>query len=86
MIGGNFQVYLNPEDARGSIAIKKLNPTQLFPAPSAVRAFAGAGHLVDKGQPDLTAQEFYTLILAADMGVNYYARENKPAANVPAAK
>ena len=27
---------------------------------------------------DLTPAEFYKLILAADMGVNYYARENNP--------
>jgi hypothetical protein len=78
MISGDFKVYLNPEDARNSIAIKLLNPTQLFPAPAAgTRAFATTPHMNGKGA-DLTAQEFYTLILAADMGVNYYARENNP--------
>jgi len=77
MIMGNFKVYMNPEDARGSIAIKLLNPTQLFPAPSATRAFPTTPHMMGKGT-ELTAQEFYTLILAADMGVNYYARENNP--------
>jgi hypothetical protein len=82
MITGNFKVYMNPEDARGSIAIKLLNPTQLFPAASAARAFATTPHLVAQGRTDLTAQEFYTLILAADMGVNYYARENNPGLSV----
>jgi hypothetical protein len=82
MITGNFKVYMNPEDARGSIAIKLLNPTQLFPAASATRAFATTPHLVAQGRTDLTAQEFYTLILAADMGVNYYARENNPGLSV----
>ena len=30
------------------------------------------------GGTDLTPDEFYTLILVVDMGVNYYARENNP--------
>ena len=85
LISGNYKVYMNPEDARGSIAIQKLNPTQLFPTPGPTRAFDGPGHLaqVAGGAADLTAQEFYTLILAADMGGNFYARENKPAASAP---
>ena len=79
MLGPGYKVYLNPTDARGSLAIQKLNPTQLFPAPSATRAFPGMpAHLIAQGQTDLTPQEFYTLILAADMGVNFYARENNP--------
>jgi len=82
MIVGNLRVYLNPEDARGSAAIKLLNPTQLFPAPSATRAFpATTPHLIAKGLPDLTPQEHYTLILAADMGVSFFARENNPHTN-----
>ena len=32
MVSGDFQVYMNPQDARGSIAIQKLNPTKLFPS------------------------------------------------------
>ncbi|HEX4419993.1 MAG TPA: hypothetical protein VH165_18895 [Kofleriaceae bacterium] len=77
--GKPFQPYMNPEDAHGSVAIQKLNPPQLFPAPAATRAFPGmAVHLTDKGQADMTAQEYYTLILAADMGVNFYSRENNP--------
>jgi len=80
MISGDFKVYLNPTDAAGSIAIKLLNPTQLFPAPTATRAFATAPHMMGRGT-DLTPQEFYTLILAADMGGNYFARENNPHAS-----
>jgi hypothetical protein len=79
-ISGAFKVYMKAEDARGSIAIQLLNPTQLFPAPSTTRAFATTPHLTGKGT-DLTSQEFYTLILAADMGMNFYARENNPHAN-----
>ena len=65
------------------IVIQKLNPPTLFPAPGATRAFAGNGHLKDLGiATDLSAKEFYTLILAADMGVNFYARENNPMLNI----
>jgi hypothetical protein len=79
MITGAFQVYLNRQDARGSIAIKLLNPTQLFPTPSTTRAFPGmSAHLPAKGKQDLSPQQFYTLILAADMGVSFFARENNP--------
>jgi len=82
MITGDFKVYMNPEDAHGSLVIQKLNPKQLFPAPSGTRAFATAAHLIEQGQTDLSAQEFYTLILAADMGVNFYARENNPGLSI----
>jgi hypothetical protein len=79
MVGPNFQIYMLPTDAHGSKAIQILNPTQLFPAPTATRAFPGvAPHLIAHGKPDLSAKDFYTLILAADMGVNFYARENNP--------
>lgn len=80
MISGDFKVYMNPEDAHGSIVINKVNPTQLFPAVNAsVRAFPGqTPHSVEEGYTELTPTEFYKLILAADMGVNYYSRENNP--------
>ena len=78
MIAGNYKQYTNPEDARGSLVIKMLNPTQLYPAPTSVRAFSTAAHMVAVGGSDLTSDEFYALILAIDMGVNYYARENNP--------
>jgi hypothetical protein len=86
MINGNFKVYMNPEDAAGSLVIQKVNPTQLFPVPNAsVRAFTTAPHSQTPGGYDsgreLTATEFYKLILAADMGVNYYSRDNNPRVN-----
>jgi hypothetical protein len=79
MITGDFKVYMQPEDAKDSIIIQKLNPTKLFPSPDAgVRAFTTTPHSVEEGYTELTPTEFYKLILAADMGVNYYARENNP--------
>ncbi len=79
MTAGNFKIYLNAQDARGSLAIQKLNPPLQFPAQSmATRAFPGASHASTVGGPELTADEFYALILAADLGVNFYARENNP--------
>ena len=40
--------------------------------------WATTPHSVTQGYTELTPTEFYKLILAADMGVNYYARENNP--------
>jgi mono/diheme cytochrome c family protein len=81
-IAGNFKVYLNPQDSRGSLAIRKLNPPQQFPTQSmSVRAFATTPHMQEVGGQELTADEFYALILAADSGANFYARENNPGLN-----
>jgi hypothetical protein len=80
---GNFKVYAKPQDARGSLLLEKLNPTQLFPEPDAqVRAFNTSPHSAGGRYPELTPTEFYKLILMADHGVNYYARENRPGAAV----
>jgi hypothetical protein len=71
--------YMKPLDAAGSLAIQKINPTRLFPTvDTSKRAFPGSGHVMDKTGKDLTPTQFYLLILAADMGVNFYARENNP--------
>ncbi|MGE3458567.1 MAG: hypothetical protein AB7O24_25840 [Kofleriaceae bacterium] len=77
MTAGNFKVYLQPENSRGSLAIQMLNPLRQFPAQTSERAFATTPHMDGRG-PDLTADEFYMLILATDMGVNFYSRENNP--------
>jgi hypothetical protein len=80
VVSGNFKVYAQPQNARESILIQKLNPTQLFPEPNpARRAFTTTPHSQGKFT-ELTPTEFYKLILMADHGVNYYARENKPGA------
>src|SRR5262249_7061403 len=73
---------LEPQNSRDSYAIRLLNPTQLFPTPDTnVRAFATSPHSAIGGYTELTPAEFYKFILAADMGVNYYARENNPMLN-----
>jgi hypothetical protein len=70
---------MEPQNARDSYVIRLLNPVQMFPSPNTgVRAFQTTPHAQAKGFTELTATEFYKLILAADMGVNYYARENNP--------
>jgi hypothetical protein len=79
MLGPGFKVYMNPMEARESEVIKKLNPFQIFPTEdTSKRAFTTQSHLQALGRTELTAKEFYTLILAADMGVLYYSRENLP--------
>jgi hypothetical protein len=77
VVSSEFKVYMRPQDARGSILIQKVNPTQLYPAPTTTRAFTTSPHS-GVGYPELTSTEFLKLILAADMGVNFYARENNP--------
>ncbi|MDX2087905.1 MAG: hypothetical protein SFX73_08650 [Kofleriaceae bacterium] len=78
MLSGSFKVYMNPENARGSLLLKTLNPVKQFPNQDTnVRAFQTTPHMNGKG-PDLTADEFYQLILAADNGASFYARENNP--------
>ena len=58
-----------------------LNPVRQFPTQNAsIRAFTTVPHMNGKGT-DLTPDEFYALILAADLGVNFYARENNPMSN-----
>lgn len=76
MVSGTFKVYMRPTDAKNSEVIRKLNPVQQFPENTAVRAFPTTPH--SQGRYDeLTPSEFYRLILAADMGANFYSRENK---------
>jgi hypothetical protein len=79
MISGDFHVYINPEDARDSLALTELNPPQQFPTQDPTkRAFNTATHAATYGFTDMTPDEYYALILAADMGANFYARENNP--------
>jgi hypothetical protein len=86
MISGNFKVYMNPQDSRGSLLFEKLNPVQQYPVQNMnVRAFTSVPHLLDPaiGAPgDMTADDYYALILAADSGVNFYSREINPGLSI----
>jgi hypothetical protein len=70
--------YASPGSAKDSDVIQRLNPPQRFPEVStATRAFPQrAVHPVDKGGIELTADEYYLLILNLDMGGQFYFREN----------
>jgi hypothetical protein len=81
VLTGDTTVYVEPGNARGSALIKKLNPPQIFPAPDLTkRAFAVAdfpAHAEAVGE-ELTADEYYLLVLMADNGGQFYSRENAP--------
>ena len=69
--------------ARSSELMKKLNPPQAFPVDASKRAFpiaAFPAHAAAVGQ-ELTADEYYLMILMADNGGQFYSRENAPGRN-----
>jgi hypothetical protein len=73
--------YVSAGSAKDSALMKLLNPPQRFPAVDMnVRAFPGGTHAAAKGYPELTADEYYRLILNIDMGGQFYFRENKDTA------
>jgi hypothetical protein len=83
---GNFKIYMNPQDSHGSPLMQKLNPPVQFPNQDmAVRAFGApsTSHLnTVPGGVELTADEFYQLILVTDLGASFYTRENSPGLSV----
>jgi hypothetical protein len=78
--GGEIITYVEPASARDSRLIQKLNPPQLYPAVNTDVRFDPAApvHPVDVGGVELTPDEYYVLILMADMGGQFYSRENAP--------
>jgi hypothetical protein len=81
VLTGDTTRWVDPGSARGSELLRKLNPPQIFPAPDfGKRAFPvaeHAPHALAQGA-ELTADEYYLLILMADNGGQFYARENAP--------
>jgi hypothetical protein len=78
-IVGDLRVYVRPQNARGSELIQRLNPMRQFPSQNAGdRLFSTTPHLVEQGQADLTPDEMYLLVLMADLGGQFYSRENAP--------
>jgi hypothetical protein len=84
VITGEITTYVEPGNARESILVQKLNPPQQFPAQNmGVRAFPTAqfpAHAAAVGQ-ELTADEYYLMVLMADLGGQFYSRENAPGGN-----
>ncbi len=85
--------YIAPGAAHDSLAIQMLNPPQMFPTVDTnTRAFAGQpvhpaevgtynGHDGADPKYQLSADEYYLLILNADDGGQFYFRENAPGGN-----
>jgi hypothetical protein len=82
VVTGNLTVYMKPLDAAHSPLMTKLNPPKQYPSPDlAVRAFpttTNPPHAIAVGH-ELTADDYLRLVMAADMGANFYSRENAPA-------
>jgi hypothetical protein len=90
MVTGDLKQYIAPGAAHNSVAIQMLNPPALFPTVDMnTRAFAGKPvHPAEVGvynnhdgadpKYQLTADEYYLLILNADDGGQFYFRENAP--------
>jgi hypothetical protein len=86
--------HIEPGSARDSDLIKMLNPPQYFPSlNTSMHAFGDAPqhpaeqtalyNMHDPKDPkyQLTPDEIYLLILSADMGGQFYSRENAPGGN-----
>jgi len=83
---GNMPIYVNPEDAHGSLLFQYLNPREtingsgrLFCATtdcSKTGLAATVRHPADVGGTALTDDEMSLLILSADMGGQFFSREN----------
>lgn len=81
VVSEEMPIYVEPEDARGSILIQKLNPPQQFPTVDETnRAFDGTPHPADVGRADLalTPAEYRLLVEMVDNGGQFYSRENAP--------
>jgi hypothetical protein len=78
-VTGDMPIYVEPEDARGSILIQKINPPALYPTVNlSDRAFDGPAHPAELGEPELTPEEYRLLIEMVDNGGQFYSRENAP--------
>ncbi len=81
VVTGELKIYVEPGNARESELIRKLNPVRQFPTQDPnVRAFPVSefpAHAAAVGQ-ELTPDEYYLLVLMADLGGQFYSRENAP--------
>jgi hypothetical protein len=82
--------HVTPGEARNSNVIKMLNPPLRYPsvdltqrafgaaAPHPAEVGTTAGHLGTDPKYTLTADEYYLMVLMADMGGQFFSRENIP--------
>jgi hypothetical protein len=83
-VTGDMPNYVNPGDAAHSLLFSKMNPPQLYPYDPSVLFEPGMPvHPADVGGQALTEDEYYLLVLMADMGGQYFSRENAPGATYP---
>ena len=80
VVSGTLMPQVDPGNGRESNLITKLNPPVQFPAVDTGTRFqaGGAIHPADVGGVELTADEYYLMILMADAGGQFYSRENAP--------
>ncbi len=83
VVTGELTIYIEPSKARDSILIQKLNPVQQFPTQDMNNRAFDTSEFVPHAQAmgvELTADEYYLMVLAADNGGQFYSRENAPGA------
>jgi Hydrazine synthase alpha subunit middle domain len=82
-VTGDYPTYVQPKSARDSLLIQKINPPAVWPDYNPGDRFVSGQtpHPEDVGGTALTRAEYRLLVLMADMGGQFYSRENKPAGN-----
>jgi len=81
-VEGEIPIFVEPENARGSVLIQMLNPPAQYPTVKLNdRAFDGPGHLAEVSREELTPEEFRLLIEMVDNGGQFFSRENAPGEN-----
>lgn len=79
VVVGEIETYVEPGSAKDSKLLQILNPPQQFPTQNlGRRAFPTMPHTTAVGAPELTADEYYLMVLMADNGGQFYSRENAP--------
>jgi hypothetical protein len=78
-VRGTYTPGMMPFDYAHSETQKRLNPVQQYPTQdTSIRALSGPDVDATHSNLGLTADQHYILQLAADAGLNWFSRENKP--------
>lgn len=79
VVVGDLETFVEPGSAKDSKLLQVLNPPQQFPTQDlSRRAFPTSPHAQVQGFTDLTADQYYLMVLMADNGGQFYSRENAP--------